>query len=259
MNNFIVYGHYATGSETPFYIGIGSNKRAYDKKQRTKYWKSHALKHGLEVRILYRGLTWTQAVEREVALIKKYGRKRYDKGGVLVNLSLGGDGSPGVFPNEETRKKLREAAKRSYPLRREATIRANKGKKRSPEQRERISNALKGKIKSETHCERISISKKGKKMSEDFKAKCRVRMAGEGNPMFGKSRPEVGERNKEIKRIEVMQFDKELNLIKTHPSIAQAAIETGCDESAIIRVCNGKQKTSLGYVWRKKGNSERLL
>ena len=42
-------------------------------------------------------------------LIKKYGRVKYDEGGILYNMSLGGDGYS-IYRTEESR----EAAKRVY-------------------------------------------------------------------------------------------------------------------------------------------------
>lgn len=48
----------------------------------------------------------------------------------------------------------------------------------------------------------------------------------------------------------VLQYDKDMNYIKKYNSISEAVKETCCDRSAIIKVCQGKQKTSLSYIWR---------
>ena len=54
--------------------------------------------------------------------------------------------------------------------------------------------------------------------------------------------------NREFKPVD--QYDKYGNFIKHYDKITDATNETGADTSAIIRVCKGKQHTSLGYVWK---------
>lgn len=48
----------------------------------------------------------------------------------------------------------------------------------------------------------------------------------------------------------VQQFDKNDVLIKTYPSIATAAQETGINYACIYRTCSGKQKTAGKYKWK---------
>lgn len=47
----------------------------------------------------------------------------------------------------------------------------------------------------------------------------------------------------------VLMLDKNGNLIKRYKSLGEATRDTGFDMSAIIRVCKGRQKTSMGYKW----------
>lgn len=47
----------------------------------------------------------------------------------------------------------------------------------------------------------------------------------------------------------VIMMDKSGNVVKKYNSLGDASRETGFDISAIIRVCKGKQKTSMGYKW----------
>lgn len=47
----------------------------------------------------------------------------------------------------------------------------------------------------------------------------------------------------------VIQKTKAGEFVKRFASIAEASRETGAFDSAIIKVCNGKQKTSVGYKW----------
>lgn len=48
----------------------------------------------------------------------------------------------------------------------------------------------------------------------------------------------------------VGMFDKNGEKIKTFKCLREAARETGADVSSLIRVCKGRQKTCVGYVWK---------
>lgn len=48
----------------------------------------------------------------------------------------------------------------------------------------------------------------------------------------------------------VKQYTKEGKLIREWKSIKDASRECNFDDSAIIRCCKGKQKTSYGFVWQ---------
>lgn len=49
---------------------------------------------------------------------------------------------------------------------------------------------------------------------------------------------------------EVEQYDLNNNYIKTFPSASAAAKYMGCSIGAISNCCNGRTKTSQGYLWR---------
>ena len=132
MNNTLVYRHRTLDTKEVFYVGIGSIKRAREKCGRSNFWKNIINKHGYTIEILQNNLTWEQACELEELLILEYGRR--DLGtGCLVNLTDGGEGSPGTFVSEDTRNKISKS---------------NKGKKLSKEHKLKISIANKGKIPS---------------------------------------------------------------------------------------------------------------
>lgn len=250
-SKFLVYIHLSKDTNEPFYVGIGSRKRAYYFRDRSLYWNNFAKKHGVVVSIYKDGCTWEEACEIERELIAKYGRRLYDDGGILVNIAKGGEGSPGVIPNSDTRSKMSAAAKANYPLVKEKLLAGVIGRKMSDEQKRIISLVQSGRTVSQITKDKISKANKGKKRSYELRKQMSEQRRGERNNMFGKSRPEVGARNRQLKSIPVGQFDASGNLLKRFGSIAEASTETGCDESAIIRVCNGKQKTSLGYVWKR--------
>ncbi len=88
-----VYSHTRIDTGEIFYIGIGSDKRysrAFCKKGRNDYWHRIVNKTDYTVTVLLDGLTWEEACNEEVLLIKKLGRK--SEGGILVNITEGGEG-----------------------------------------------------------------------------------------------------------------------------------------------------------------------
>lgn len=103
----VVYRHIRLDNNEVFYIGIGvSKKRAYEKSNRNKYWSNIVSKTEYEVDILKKDLTYDDAKEIEKLLICYYGRK--DLGlGTLVNMTDGGEGSPGVIPSKSKRENQR--------------------------------------------------------------------------------------------------------------------------------------------------------
>ena len=80
--------------------------RAYTKKSRNVHWRNIVNKVGYDVEILYENISWEEACEKEIQLIKNYGRMDL-KLGSLVNMSDGGEGLHN--PSQETRDKLKSA------------------------------------------------------------------------------------------------------------------------------------------------------
>ena len=103
----IVYRHRRLDNHKVFYVGIGkTEKRAYNKWDRNTYWKNIVSKHGYNIELLAKNLSWEDACELECFLIEEYGRK--DLGtGQLVNMTDGGDGQ--LNPSQETREKMRDS------------------------------------------------------------------------------------------------------------------------------------------------------
>lgn len=48
----------------------------------------------------------------------------------------------------------------------------------------------------------------------------------------------------------VLQFDKKGNFVKKWDKMADACRASGADVTSMIRVCKGKQKTCVGYIWK---------
>jgi group I intron endonuclease len=159
-----LYFHKRLDDDTIFYVGIGkTKKRAYSKCDRNNHWKNVANKHGYEVVIFERGLTWERACELEKLYIRLLGRRDLGLGN-LVNLTDGGEGTLGRPPT-------------------------NKGKPCSNETKRKISTALKGKAsphKGRTHSDETkrkwSEARKGKVLSDETKQKMSVAQRGGNNP-----------------------------------------------------------------------------
>lgn len=100
-----VYKHIRLDSNDVFYIGIGDETRPYIKSGRNKHWKNIVNKHGYRIEILYSNVDVDFAIEKEIELIKKYGR--VDLGtGILVNMTDGGEGCVGIVHSNETKEKI---------------------------------------------------------------------------------------------------------------------------------------------------------
>jgi hypothetical protein len=107
-----VYRHIRLDKNIPFYIGIGSDsdyRRAYEQKssRRNVIWNKIRFKTEIEVEILIDGLTYEEAVLKEIEFINLYGRININSG-TLCNLTDGGEGTKGIIVKEENKKKLSE-------------------------------------------------------------------------------------------------------------------------------------------------------
>ena len=87
---------------TPYYIGKGTGYRIHQK-------SGHPFLPSPKRRIkIAKDLTEQAALDLEMELIGKYGRIKYDEGGILYNISLGGEGYS-IHRTEESREAARQA------------------------------------------------------------------------------------------------------------------------------------------------------
>ena len=154
----IVYRHRRLDTFEVFYIGIGkTEKRAYSKKSRNKWWKNIILKTEYSVEIIIEDVSWKEAQEVEVLLISEYGRRDLGLGN-LVNLTNGGEGTQGIIVSDKTKQNMSTSATgrlkseeskeknriASSNVSEETKLKRylkNKGLKRTPEQCKRISES----------------------------------------------------------------------------------------------------------------------
>ena len=116
-NRFYVYA-YLREDGTPYYIGKGSGWRIHQK---------HGYLHlppdrSRRVKLI-ENLTDEESQEYEKELIAKYGRKGFDEGGILRNITIGGDNGRVKYHTEEEAK---EAVRKKQPEYRKRWI-ENKG------------------------------------------------------------------------------------------------------------------------------------
>jgi len=133
---YCVYRHRRMDNNEIFYIGIGNEKRPYQKykSNRNKYWHNIVNKTEYEVEIISLNLDVETAKELEIFLIQLYGRKDL-KTGNLVNMTDGGDGCLNLKHSKETRKK-QGLGRKNKPISEAhifALIKANTGRKVSEE------------------------------------------------------------------------------------------------------------------------------
>lgn len=220
-----LYRHIRLDKNEPFYIGVATHlKRAYDKSSRkNKIWKSIIAKTDYRVEILFDDLTREQALEKEIEFISFYGRIDL-KTGSLANYTNGGEELNGLWnkgrkASEETKAKLREAAKHKPPM--------------SKETREKLSKSKMGHIVSDETRRKLSLINKGVKKgpwSEQQKVK---------NKNFWKS---------QINRI--AQYDLDMNLIKIWDNRILASEELEIKKEKIRCCMRGRTSNVNGFIFK---------
>jgi hypothetical protein len=174
----IIYQHKRKDTNEVFYVGIGrAINRAHTKKSRNQHWHNIVNKIGYDVEILYEDISWEEACEKEVELIKKYGRMDL-KQGPLVNMSDGGDGLHN--PSQDTRNKMKT------------------GLGKEPWNKGKIG------VYSEEHLERIR---------ETTKKSMQGKNLGESNPMYGKIPWNKGKKHSEETKQKMKDAAKNRNKI----------------------------------------------
>lgn len=96
---FCVYRHIRLDKNTPFYVGKGSELRAYDFRNRSKYHKRIVNKHGCEVEVIFQTLDESLAFAKETEFIKMYKALGYCE----TNFTDGGEGNSGYNYTDEQR------------------------------------------------------------------------------------------------------------------------------------------------------------
>lgn len=257
-----VYRHIRLDKNQPFYIGIGSDDnytRAYTKDGRNPYWYNIVNKTSYEVEIIIDNITWGGACEKEKEFISLY--RRTKDGGVLCNITLGGEGKLGVAP--------KNAFKKGHDMS------PMKGKKLDPVLKEKMHSARRGipswnkgisptketiekQLRTKKELGKIPRGKDhpmfGKTHTEEQKAKWRISRKGDIPWNVGKKWDRSQMSDKMINaqlgyRLEVYQYDLNGTFIQKYASVCDASEKTGVGKGNISHCLKGNRKSSGGYKW----------
>lgn len=266
--SYTVYMH--TTPSNKCYIGI-TGQSIYKRWQRgggyanNDYFTKAINKYGwdnIKSEVLYENLTLEEAKEKEIALIKKYKATDREHG---YNIREGGNNNG--KHSEETKKKIGKAhLGNTY-----GRLTAGKSRvKPSKETRMKMSRARKGMKLTKEWKNNISAGKQN--ISKETRMKLSKSLKGraspnKGIPMTEEQKKKIGDANRgrvfseETRQIfkdastrkkTVIQYDLNMNEIRTFESTMDAQRETGIANSNISACCRGKLKTSGGYIWRYK-------
>jgi hypothetical protein len=157
LSYHFVYALRIEGTTHPFYVGKGTyTTRPYAHFTQTrrgdKSLKASIIRKadrlGLKICVdfMFSTTDEQEAFTKECELIAYWGRRGIDDGGILANLTAGGDGRCGNTPSEE--------------------------------QRHRQSLAMQGKVRTPEHCAALSLAKKGHEVSAETRRKLAIVNAG---------------------------------------------------------------------------------
>jgi len=197
MENLYYTYAYLREDGTPYYIGKGKGKRAYEKCGRVIATPENKKL----ILILKKGLSEDEAFRHEIYMIAIFGRK--DMGtGILRNLTNGGDGASGCICSEDLRQKRRinslnrnhsEETKRKMSESKRGEKNHQYGKPLTPETKRKMSEARKGEkhylygeTRSEETRRKIGEANRNRVVSENTRRKISEAMKGENNPNYGK-------------------------------------------------------------------------
>jgi hypothetical protein len=139
-------------NDVVFYVGIGKKSRPFWKFNRNPHWHNIVNKYpDYKIEIIHENLDWNSACEIEKQLISQL--KRQCEGGLLTNITTGGDGTPGRIISDSLKEILRQKSL------------GNKncvGFKHSSEAKKNMSLSHIGKIVSEEVKLKMSLTHKGR-------------------------------------------------------------------------------------------------
>tara|TARA_S200002703_G_scaffold50210_1_gene43594 strand:- start:251 stop:757 length:507 start_codon:yes stop_codon:yes gene_type:complete len=157
---------YLREDKRPYYIGKGKGDRAFRKREYAKCPTKD------RILILKDDLTEEEAFKHEIYMIALYGRKK--DGGILMNITLGGEGGSGYAWTEDQHKRHRQrmmgnklcVGRKVSQETKDKIGKANSGRKWTAEQKSARSEAMRGKYKPDDQ-----VSKKALYMREWTKRK----------------------------------------------------------------------------------------
>lgn len=170
---FYIYLHRRDDTGEVFYVGKGTRtkkhqyQRASEASNRNVIWNRITAKTTYSIELVADFFIEEDCFDKERELISLYGKRVY--GGLLSNLTDGGEGHAGLPKTAETVEKLRVASS--------GERHANWGKKLSAETCKRKSESMKA----------SPLNLRGKKLPDWWKQRISETKVGVLNPMYGKT------------------------------------------------------------------------
>lgn len=179
---YYTYMHRRASDSLPFYVGKGTGRRAWIRKNRNRHWQHTAKKHGVAVEVLAHWGTEQEALDHEQLLIACF----RGMGFPLTNIAEGGQPGPvtrAMPKSAEHRAKIAAAHAGKPKKKHDADTKRRRseymtGRKHAPETIEKIKSYHIGAKRSDETRKRISESKQNlseetrRRMSEAAKARC---------------------------------------------------------------------------------------
>ena len=242
LNTFYVYTHHRATDGAIFYVGKGTRGRAYKTHGRNLHWKRVVAKHGYYVTIVADGLTESDALSKEIALIAELGKT------ILCNMTDGGEGMSGHKHSIETKRKQSDSAKQV--VRSEARLTKlkliNVGRTASSATKLKMSDARKGYAHPPEAIEKM----RQKAASRSAETVARQVAANTGKIRSDESRANMAasQKGKAVACSNGMVFEKMLHAAKWlkengHP---KASVQS------IIKASSAKHRVAYGLRWQLK-------
>lgn len=223
-NNKVVYRHRNAETFQVFYIGIGNKRRPYKRGSRNTDWHETVNKCGYIVEVIANNLSWEDACELEILLIKEYGRR--DLGlGPLVNWTDGGGGV--VNWSDAAREKARHQ---------------NLGKKLSEETKAKFSTYQKCRKHSAEQVRNRSLALTGKKRTEEQKIKMSIATKGKTLSIATKEKMKISNKGKRSKKV----IDTTTMIV--YASIGEASEALNISYSRLNRYLSGTRRPKTGVI-----------
>lgn len=231
---FLTYAHFKPDG-TLFYVGKGSQKRAYAKDNRNQHWQNIVKKHGLQVETLASWEIESDALLHEQFLISCF----KDLGYKLANVTDGGEGMSGYKHTAESKSKMSAFQKEFQNSDYMKTAHAVAGEKsKLPERRKKQSDFVRAYMTDPVNRER---SKQGALQQNQ-------------NPLFIEA-----QRKRALQRMATPKFRymmaRPCVCVETgqeFKSQADAAKWVGGRSQTISRAITGARLTAYGYHWKLK-------
>lgn len=248
---YYVYEWFVVETNEIFYVGKGTKNRYKTRKRENKFFMNFLNSHNCESRILFDGLSETDAYQKEIETISNYKRLGYR----LTNQTIGGDNPPTFYGEDSPTKRPDVRLKISIAQRKYWSDKENVKKH---------SDTLKAFYKTEEgktfardrHLKRLedpafkeliaSRMREACQSDEYRKKKSEIMKKAYSNPEVRKK--VQGSNNGMARKIEQLSVDDEI--LEKFDSLIDAQNKTGISFKSISKVLRGTNKTAGGYKWR---------